>query len=107
MNNVELSVTTKKNSSNKKGKYQVVILKDYINEIDIVLDALQNICGHNYIQAGSCITIAHNAGRCSVFVDSYEECDEVLREFLALNIKTEIQKYKPISNDNGNKKSNN
>lgn len=107
MNNVELFVTTKNNSKSKKGKYQIFILNDKITVYDNVINALQDVCGHSYIQAGQCATILHNVGKCSVFIDSYDECDEVLREFLSLNIKAELQKYKPLSHDKGNKKSDN
>lgn len=107
MNNVELFVTTKNNSKSKKGKYQIFILNDNITVYDNVINALQDVCGHSYIQAGQCATIMHNVGKCSVFIDSYDECDEVLREFLSLNIKAELQKYKPLSHDKGTKKSNN
>lgn len=107
MNNVELFVTTKENSKSKKGKYQIFVLNDNITVYDNVINALQDICGHSYIQAGQCATIMHNVGKCSVFIDSYDECDEILREFLSLNIKAELQKYKSISNVNRNKKSDN
>lgn len=107
MNNVELFVTTKDNSTNKKGKHQVFILNDNTTTFDVVIEVLQDVCGHNYLQAGQCATITHNTGRCSIFVDTYDECNEVLRLLLASNIKAELHKYKPVSHDKGNKKTDN
>ena len=52
MNNVELFVTTKENSKSKKGKYQIFVLNDTITVYDNVINALQDVCGHSYIQAG-------------------------------------------------------
>lgn len=106
MNNAELFVTTN-NKSKKKGKYQVFVLNDNTNTFQDVIEALQSFCGHNYYQAGQCATITHHAGKCSVYVDTYEECEDVMRDLLSSDIKCIIEKYKPLTNDKGNTKKTN
>ena len=103
MNNVELSVTTE-NKSKKKGKYQVFILNDTVNTFSNVIESLQNICGHNYYQAGQCAYITHNVGKCSVFIDTYDECESVGEDLKLNGIQYRIEKYKPVINDKGNTK---
>jgi ATP-dependent Clp protease adaptor protein ClpS len=90
---------SEKPSSNKKGKYQVILLDNNHSTFDHVIECLMEICGHNYYQAGQCATITHNNGRCSVFVDSYDECMDVFNELLDEDIKSVIQKYKTVRND--------
>lgn len=103
MNNVELFVTTN-NKSKKKGKYQVFILNDTVNTFSNVIDSLQNICGHNYYQAGQCATITHNVGKCSVFIDTWDECESVAEDLKLNGINSQIEKYKAVTNDKGNTK---
>ena len=107
MNNVELFVTTKNNSKSKRGKYEVCLINDEFNSFDNVINALQDVCGHSYIQAGQCATITHNTGICSVFIDTYDECEDVFKELLVIGIRAELHKYKPVSYDKGNKKTDN
>ena len=107
MNNVELFVTTKNNLTSKRGKYEVCLINDESNSFDYVINALQEVCGHSYIQAGQCATITHNIGICSIFIDTYDECEDVFKELLVIGMRAELHKYKPISHDKGNKKTNN
>lgn len=90
---------SEKKSTIKKGKYQVVLLDNDADTFDHVIECLMEICGHNYYQAGQCATITHNIGKCSVFVDTYDECMDVFNELLEEDVKCVIQKYRVINND--------
>ena len=90
---------SEKKLTNKKGKWQVTLLDDDVNSFDHVIECLMEICGHNYYQAGQCATITHNMGRCSVFVDSYDECMDVFNELLEEDICVMVHKYKEIHHD--------
>lgn len=90
---------SEKKSTSKKGKWQVTLLDDDINTFDHVIECLMEICGHNYYQAGQCATITHNKGRCSVFVDTYDECMDVFNELLDEDICVMVHKYKELYHD--------
>ena len=94
MNNVQLSAMSKKVSKNsKRGKYQVVLHNDKHNTFDHVINCLIDICGHNEFQAHQCALVVHNAGRCNIFIDSYDEC-ELVHEYLTKSkLNTSIEKH--------------
>ena len=74
-----------KNSYNKKskrGKYTVIVLNDKRNTFNHVTRCLQEVCGHNYLQAIQCTNIIHNSGQCEVYTDKYEICIEVYDDLL-------------------------
>jgi len=69
-----------KKSYNKKrrpGKHTVIVLNDNRNTFNHVTRCLQEVCGHNYLQAIQCTNIIHNSGQCEVYTDKYEICIEV------------------------------
>lgn len=65
------SKETKKNKVRKKGnesdteKYLILHNDDY-HSFDYVIQALMDICQHNYEQAAQCTLITHNKGKCDV-----------------------------------------
>lgn len=90
---------SEKKLASKKGKYQVMLLDDDSISFEHVIECLMEICGHNYYQAGQCATITHNRGKCSIFIDTYDECMDVFNELLDEDICAMVQKYKEIHND--------
>jgi uncharacterized cysteine cluster protein YcgN (CxxCxxCC family) len=38
-----------------------------------------DVCGYNYLQAVQCTILVHEAKRCSIFEDRYEECEYAAR----------------------------
>ena len=84
-----------KNSYNKKskrGKYTVIVLNDKRNTFNHVTRCLQEVCGHNYLQAIQCTNIIHNSGQCDVYTDKYEICIEVYDDLLVQGLTATIIK---------------
>ena len=84
----------KKQSPSKRGQWQVILLNDNITTVQHVVACLMEICGQSYLQAVQCSTITHQVGQCSIFVDSWDECEEVQRELVEQGLLVTILKYK-------------
>ena len=96
MNNVQLSEMSKKQSTSKRGQWEVILHNDNVNTFDHVIDSLMQVCNHSYIQSVQCASIIHNVSKCSIFIDSYDECEEVYEELAKLGLLVTISKYKKI-----------
>lgn len=96
MNNAQLSEMSKKQSPSKRGQWEVILHNDNVNTFDHVIDCLMQVCNHSYIQSVQCASIVHNASKCSIFIDSYDECEAVYEELLKLGLLVTISKYKKI-----------
>lgn len=94
MNNARSSEMSKKQSTNKRGKWEVILHNDDVNSFDHVIDNLIEVCNHNYLQAVQCATMVHNCGKCSIFVDTHEECLEVQTELREVGLTVSVSKYK-------------
>lgn len=94
MNNVVLSEMLKKQSKTKRGQYQVILHDDNKTTFDHVVDCLMDVCSHNELQAYQCALIVHSAGKCSIFVDSYDECELVYEYLSKLHLNVTIEKFK-------------
>lgn len=62
---------TKKSSSENKNEqvtneYFLVLHNDEVHSFDYVIDALIDICDHDYEQAVQCTVITHHKGRCDI-----------------------------------------
>lgn len=94
MNNVQLYEMLKKASKkSKRGKYHVVLHNDNHNTFDHVINCLIDACGHNSMQAHQCALIVHNAKRCIVFIDSYDQCEIVHEYFIKNKLKSTMEKH--------------
>ena len=94
MNNVQLFEMSKKVSKkSKRGKYQVILHNDNHNTFDHVIDCLIDICGHNNLQAQQCALITHIRGKCSVFIDSLDLCNEISKLLSQQRLKTSVIKF--------------
>ena len=94
MNNVRLSEMSKKQSTNKRGQWQIILHDDNVNTFDHVIDCLTEICGHNYYQAVQCATITHNNKQCSIFIDNWTTCNDVSEMLLEEGLRVEVTKFK-------------
>ncbi len=94
MSNARLLGMSKKQSTSKRGKWEVILHNDNHNTFDHVIDSLMEVCGHNYIQSVQCATVVHGNGKCSIFIDSYDECDAVREELYELGLTVTVTKYK-------------
>ena len=94
MNNVQLYEMSKKVlKKSKRGKYQVVLHNDNHNTFEHVIDCLIEACGHNEFQAHQCALIVHNAGRCTVFIDSHDQCEAVYEYLIKSKLKAKLEKH--------------
>lgn len=94
MNNVVLLEMLKNQSKPKRGKYQVILHNDNKTTFDHVVDCLMDVCSHNEFQAYQCALIVHNSGKCSIFIDSYDECELVYEYLLKLYLNVTLEKFK-------------
>ena len=82
-----------KQTKTKRGLYEVIIHNDSVNTFDHVIDCLIDICGHNNLQAQQCALITHTRGKCSVFVDGLDICNEISKLLTQQRIKTSVNKF--------------
>jgi ATP-dependent Clp protease adaptor protein ClpS len=85
---------SKKQLLSKPGRWQIILHDDNKVHVDHVIDCLMDICAHNYIQSVQCAHIVHNSGRCSIYVDVWDECDDVRNELHHQGLTVTIEKYK-------------
>ena len=85
---------SKKQSNNNRGQWQVILLNDTNNTVPHVIACLMEICGQSYLQAVQCATITHQTGQCSIFVDSWDECDQVQTELSVQGLLVTVLEYK-------------
>ena len=94
MNNVQSSEMSKKQS--KRGQWEVILLNDDHNSFEHVIACLMDICGHNYLQAVQCANIVQHNGKCSVFVDCFDEVCDVRQELYEQGLNVTTQKHKKL-----------
>jgi ATP-dependent Clp protease adaptor protein ClpS len=94
MNNVQLSEMSKKQSTTKRGQWQVILHNDDINTFEYVIGCLMDICSHNYLQAVQCANIVHNIKQCSVYVSNYDDCEMAFEELYSQGLNVTLEKYK-------------
>ena len=67
MTSKETKRNPQRSSEEKSGEDQFLILhNDDIHPFDYVIEALIDICGHDFIQATQCTIITHYRGSCDV-----------------------------------------
>lgn len=76
----------KRKSYQRKNNCSIILMNDNVNTFDHVVKALQEICGHNYIQATQCAHIVHGVGHCEVFKDKCNLVEEVYEELKELGL---------------------
>ena len=94
MSNAQSSEMSKKQSTSKRGKWEVILYNDNHNTFDHVIDCLMEVCGHNYLQSVQCATVVHNVGQCSIFIDTYDECLAVSEDLKDSGLDIGLMKYK-------------
>lgn len=53
-------------------EHHLILLNDEFNTVDFVIDALIEICDHDFEQAYQCTLIAHHKGKCDIKSGSVE-----------------------------------
>ena len=56
----------KKIKENSADNNFLILHNDDVHSFDYVIDALIEVCHHNYEQAAQCTLIVHNKGKCDV-----------------------------------------
>jgi len=73
--------TKKKPSGNQKekvnNKYFLVLHNDEVHSFDYVIDALIDVCDHDYEQAVQCTVITHHKGCCDVRKGDFESLKQM------------------------------
>lgn len=94
MNNVRLSGMSKKQSISKRGQWQIMLHDDKHNTFEHVIDCMIEICGHNYYQAVQCAILTHNNKQCSIFVDTWDICNDTCDALVEQGLTAQVIKYK-------------
>ena len=92
-NKQRLSEMSKKNSK-RNSKYEVIVFNDDTNTFDHVIDCLMEFCGHNYLQAVQCATLVHQKSKCSIVVDTWDECEIICTDLAEQGLTVTISKFK-------------
>ena len=72
--------------------FSLILWNDDVNNFDDVIDSLVDICGHDYLQAEQCATIAHHKGKCNVKTDEpVDTLKKMKRRFDRRMINTTIE----------------
>ena len=85
-------MSQKKSKKIHRGQYQVILHNDNHNTFDHVINCLIDICGHNYYQAVQCATLTHGAKQCSIYVDTFESCENVREELFKEGLTVTVTK---------------
>ena len=83
---------SKKQSTSKRGTWQLVVFNDNDHTFDEVIDMMIIVCGHNTLQAHQCATLIHSVGEYAVFEDKYDICVDVFEDLVASGLDTELRK---------------
>lgn len=83
---------SKKQSTSKRGTWQVVVFNDNDHTFDEVIELLIIVCSHNTLQAHQCATLIHRVGEYAVFEDKYDICVDVFEDLVANGLDTELRK---------------
>ncbi len=71
-------------------QHEIILFNDDIHTFDYVIDALIDVCEHNYIQAEQCTVLVHYKGKCSVKTGDFEELKPKCSKLLQLGLSAEI-----------------
>lgn len=55
-----------KNDYSESGEKCLILHNDEVHTFDYVIQALMEICDHDYIQASQCTIITHYKGKCDI-----------------------------------------
>ena len=81
-------------TKSNRGPHHVILFNDDRITFEHVVDCLMSYCDYNELQAYQCAVIVDQAGECSIFTDTYDECIHVSTLLNKSNLKTTVKKYK-------------
>ena len=71
-------------------QHEIILFNDDLHTFDYVIDALIDVCEHDYIQAEQCTILVHYKGKCAVKTGDYEELKPKCTKLLQLGLSAEI-----------------
>ncbi|MBN1822331.1 MAG: ATP-dependent Clp protease adaptor ClpS [Prolixibacteraceae bacterium] len=91
MTSKEVKKNPFKSTENKKGGEQFLILhNDDIHSFDYVIDALIDVCKHDFVQATQCTIITHYKGSCDVRKGNFDNLKPLKDALTNLELKATI-----------------
>ena len=93
MNNARLSEMSRKRLT-KRNTWELTLHNDNSVSFDHVMNCLVELCGHNEYQANQCALLTHNNGKCSIFVDNYDNCYSVWENLVKNGLTVIVKKQK-------------
>ncbi len=73
------------------GGYMLMLHNDDVHSFDYVIEALINICEHDYEQAVQCTLITHHKGSCDVRKGKIEPLKQMKDSLIALDLSATIE----------------
>jgi len=70
---------------------QLVLYNDDVNTFDFVIEALVEVCRHEYEQAEQCSLLIHYKGRCTVKSGTSEKLNPMCLELLRRGLSAKIE----------------
>ena len=77
-----------------RGVHEIVLFNDDKITFEHVIDCLMSYCDYNEHQALQCAILVDQAGKCSIYEDSYDECIRVSMILNKFKLKTIVRKQK-------------
>ena len=71
-------------------QHEIILFNDDVHTFDYVIDALMDVCEHDYIQAEQCTVLVHYKGKCAVKTGDYNELKPKCSKLLQLGLSAEI-----------------
>ncbi len=71
-------------------QHEIILFNDDVHTFDYVIDALMDVCEHDYIQAEQCTVLVHYKGKCGVKTGDFEELKPKCSKLLQLGLSAEI-----------------
>lgn len=73
------------------GDYYLMLHNDEVHSFDYVIDALMEICDHDYEQAVQCTMITHHKGQCDIRKGELESLKLMKNELLRIGLNATIE----------------
>ncbi len=69
---------------------ELILFNDDVNTFDHVIEALIDVCEHDYVQAEQCAWVAHFKGKCAVKNGTMYELKPIKDEMINRKLSVEI-----------------
>lgn len=70
---------------------KLVLFNDDVHTFDFVIEALVQVCGHEWLQAEQCAVIVHYTGKCIVKEGAFKKLEPMCTALLDRGLTAEIQ----------------